>query len=114
MRAKASASPCTPMPIGRWRKFEFFAYSDTEGRKRRVRGAGGEFNFLFERTHLNDRVEVNIDDFVQIARNDFGDFVQSLEVVRAVSLIHEGGEVEGRKIAHSDLLRIVRERKRNC
>ena len=65
-------------------------------------------------THLNDRVEVNIDNFVQVARNDFGDFVQSLEVVRAVGLIHEGGKVKGRQIAHSDLLRKVRERERNC
>lgn len=125
MRAKASARPCTPMPMGRWRKFEFFACCETE-RRRRVRGAGGgsgkekgkgrgqKSDSLFERTHLNDWVEVDIDDFVQIARNDFGDFVQSLEVVRAVGLIHEGGEVEGRQIAHSDLLKEGRERGRKC
>ena len=37
MRANASASPCTPMPIGRWRKFEFFACE-------RCHGCGVYFN----------------------------------------------------------------------
>jgi hypothetical protein len=88
-----------------------------EGRNSAREGDGSRHRTIpifFCGTHLNDRIEVDIDDFVQIARNDFGDFVQSLEVVRAVGLIHEGGEVEGRQIAHSDLLRKVRERESNC
>ena len=43
---------------------------------------------------LYNRIEVDIDDFVKILGHHFRDFVQSLEIVRAVRLVHECGEIE--------------------
>lgn len=44
-------------------------------------------------TYLYDRIEVHIDYFIQVLRDHFSDLVQSLEIVRAVRLVHEGGQV---------------------
>lgn len=53
-------------------------------------------------TGFGYRVVVHVDDAVEVARDDFGDVVQLLEVVDAI--VDEGRECEGCEVADSGLV----------
>lgn len=104
MRMKASARPCTPIPIGLWRIFDLLACGETN-RLLTCTGPGytvDEEATLEKKANLGNRVVVDVNNLVQVLDNDFGDRGELFEVIGLFwGDIHV--ESDGCKVTHCNL-----------
>lgn len=107
MRMKASARPCTPIPIGLCRRFDLLACTSTK------MGLVKQTTMLHvcdteatpeKRANLGHRVVINVNDLVQVLDDGFSDRCQLIEVVGPL-----GGDVHvqsnGSQVTHRNLIR---------